>query len=103
MNQTLPHQDEKKSSTYFTWKIEIDDIFTWKICQISKNVFHLKMLQQILLRVHSDRGWRKCLGCLILIGHFPQKNPIISGSFAKRDLQLKASYEVAGLFSQKSH
>jgi len=26
------------------------------------------------------------------IGHFPQKNPILSGSFAKIDLQLKASY-----------
>ena len=28
-----------------------------------------------------------------LIGHFPQKNPIISGSFAKIKLQLKTSYE----------
>ena len=30
-------------------------------------------------------------GCLICEGHFPQKSPIISGSFAKRDLQLKGS------------
>ena len=30
-------------------------------------------------------------GGLVLIGRFLQKSPIISGSFAERDLQLKAS------------
>ena len=40
----------------------------------------------------AHTGWQRPIGCLILIGHFPQKRPIISGSVAKNDLQFNASY-----------
>jgi len=34
-------------------------------------------------------SFQRPIGCHILIGHFPQKSRIISGSFAERDLQLR--------------
>ena len=47
-------------------------------------------------------GWRRPIGCLIVIGHFLEKSPIIGGSLAENDLQLQTSsarpYESCKIF-----
>jgi len=39
-----------------------------------------------------NTGWRRCVRCRVFLGYVSQKSPTMGGSFAKRDLQLKASY-----------
>ena len=53
---------------------------------------NLEILSPNTATTARGTGWRRHIGCLILISHFPQKSHIISGSFAKRDLQLKVIY-----------
>ena len=37
-------------------------------------------------------GLPRPIGCLVSIGHFPQKSPVISGSVVENDVQLRGSY-----------
>ena len=59
----------------------------WILSQVSTAPSHVCWA---LLNIHT--GWPGPIGCLIFTGHLPEKSPIISGSFAKNDLQLRASY-----------
>jgi len=51
--------------------------------------------RQVYGSVHISRSteWWRPMGCLIFIGHFPQKSPMMSGSFAQRDLQLEVNVD----------
>jgi len=68
-------------------------VFTCKYIRLYTRLVHfcIKICVQGGVESYVYR-WRRVIGCLILICHFLQKSPIISGSFAKNDLQLKASY-----------
>ena len=58
------------------------------------NIYNVSQRIQCMSTYSGRRGR---IGCRIWTRDYPQKSPIISGFFAERDLQLKASYAISPL------
>jgi len=75
-----------------TWRIHTCDMTHPYVWHDSFNVWHDSFISVTYIIHVCHTGCRRPMGCLIFIGHFPQKSSIISGSLAEDDLQLETSY-----------
>jgi len=85
MSQLSPQSHMRESFLTKEWVMS----HTW--------MSHVPYMYQFLSHVPTlptigSTGWRTPKRCLVFVGRFPQNSPVISGSFAERDPQLKAFY-----------
>jgi len=77
------------SVCHYTYNIELYKCIMYNEYTLYTSIFY----DPLYLYESVDTGCCGVIWCLIFIGHFQQKSPMIGGSFAKKDLQLKASHE----------
>jgi len=92
---------------YIFWNSDYRQRFPLKSTEIWRSRKHwfcvLKFPRNPL---HSTRGalkWCRVMGCLIFMGHFPQKCPMISGSFAEMTCNLRHPVSLRNPVALKCH
>jgi len=82
-------------NTPHTWCVGGIRVLAWQYMYVYCSVLQFAAMCCSALQCaavqNEGTGWQRPIGCLIFICHFPQKSPIVSGSFAENDLQLQKS------------